>query len=63
MPVMVAGGSSEEEEMARLSMALDATTTALMFYALAWKLVASWCSVPYPEEAIQEHLARLRQYG
>ena len=61
-PVMVAGGSTEEEEMARLSMALDATTTALMFYALAWKLVASWCSVPYPGDAMQEHFARLRQY-
>ena len=61
-PVMVAGGSTEEEEMARLYMALDATTTALMIYGLTWKLVASWCSVPYPEEAMQNHFARMRQY-
>jgi len=41
-PVMVAGGSTDDEEQARLSMALDATITALMFYGLAWKLIASW---------------------
>ena len=61
-PVTVAGGSTEEDERARRSIAMAATASALMFYAVAWKLLASWCSVPYPEDAISHHIAELGQY-
>ena len=61
-PVTVAGGSTEEDELARLSIAVGALTNTLMFYELAWRLFASWCSVPYPTDAIAHHLAELGQY-
>ena len=53
-PVTVASGSTEEDEDERLSLAVGAITTALMFYELAWRLLASWFSVPYPEDAMRE---------
>ena len=52
-PVTVASGSTEEEEQARLSIAVGAITNTLLMYELAWRLLASWCSVPYPKEAIR----------
>ena len=61
-PVTVAGGSTEEDELARLSIAVGALTNTLMFYELAWRLLASWCSVPYPEDAISHHIAEFGQY-
>ena len=61
-PVTVASGSTEEDENDRLSLAVGAITTALMFYELAWRLLASWCAVPYPEDTMRNHVARLGQY-
>ena len=61
-PVTVARGSTAEDELARMSLALDTIATALVFYSIAWKLFASWCSVPYPEDAISHHIAELGQY-
>ena len=61
-PVTVAGGSTEEDELARLSIAVGALTNTLMFYELAWRLFASWCFAPYPTDAIAHHLAELGQY-
>ena len=61
-PVTVASGSTEEDEDERLILAVGAITTALMFYELAWRLLASWCAVPYPEDTMRNHVARLGQY-
>ena len=58
-PVTVAGGSTAEDEAARLDIAAGATTNTLMLYELAWRLFAGWCSCPYPEDAIREQLAEL----
>ena len=60
-PVTVASGSTEEDENERLILAVGAITTALMFYELAWRLLASWCAVPYPEDTMRSHVARLGQ--
>ena len=58
-PVTVAGGSTEEDELARLSIAVGAITDTLLMYELAWRLFASWCSAPYPEEAIRKLMTDL----
>ncbi|MYC69415.1 MAG: hypothetical protein F4X17_01760 [Gemmatimonadetes bacterium] len=58
-PVTVAGGTTEEDALARLSIAVGATTNTLLMYELAWRLFASWCSVPYPEEAIRRLITDL----
>lgn len=55
-PVTVADDSSDAHERNRLFRALSATSTALVFYAYAWSLLASWCGVPYPQDAAQDHL-------
>ena len=60
-PVTVASGSTEGEEIARLSIAVGAMTITLMMYELAWRLLASWCSAPYPEEAIGKLMTELGQ--
>ena len=60
-PVTVAGGSTDEDELARMSLALGAITTALTFHGLAWKLFASWCSATYPEDTIQNRLSEMYQ--
>ena len=58
-PVTVAGGSTEKNELARLSIAVGAITNTLLMYELAWRLLASWCSVPYPKEAIRKLMTDL----
>ncbi len=58
-PVTVADDSSEEHERMRVFRALSATSTAIMFYALAWNLVAGWSGVPYPEDDIKRQLTAL----
>ena len=55
-PVTVAGGSAEEDELARLSLAAGAISSAFVFYSIAWKLVASWCAAPYPQDAIHNRI-------
>lgn len=60
-PVTVAGGSAEGDEIAHLASALSATHGALIFYALALKLVASWSSVTYPEDVIRDRFADMGQ--
>ena len=62
-PVTVAGGSTQEDEQARLSIAVGAITNTLMMYELAWRLLASWCSAPYPEAAIGKLITDLGQDG
>ena len=60
-PVTVASGSTEQDELNRLSNAASAITTAFGFYSIAWKLLASWCSAPYTEDAIGSRIDRLHQ--
>ena len=60
-PVTVASGSTEEDESARFGCAAVAMVTAFLFYAMAWKLVASWCSVPFPEDAVWNRITELHR--
>ncbi len=60
-PVTVASGSADGDETARLAYALSTTHVAFMFYAIALKLFASWCSTPYPEETIRDRFADMNQ--
>ena len=61
-PVIMASGSTDEDEASRLSLAVLATGTTLMFYGVAWKWIASWCSIPYPHEAIASYRSQLGQF-
>ena len=57
-PVTVIGGSTEEE-FARLACAHRAVGTGATLYGLAWKLFASWCAVPYPDDVVRDSIAAL----
>lgn len=60
-PVTVADDSSEEHERNRMFRALSTTSTALMFYAHAWHLLASWCAVPYPADTARIQMAAVSE--
>ena len=61
-PVLMASGSTDADEASRLSLAVVATGTTLMFYGVACKWIASWCSIPYPHEAIASYHSQLDQF-
>lgn len=61
-PLLMASGSTEEEEAGRLSLAMVATATTLAVYGVAWKWIASWCSFPYPHGAIASYQSQLDQF-
>ena len=60
-PVTVATGPSMGDETNRLAVALSSIGMTFGFYAYAVKVVASWCSVAYPEKAVSVRLIELNQ--
>ena len=62
-PATMAGGATAEEEDARLVLAVGAIRGTLMFYAVAWSLIARWCSVTFPGDAIRSYQSKLGQFG
>ena len=55
-PVTVISGSSEAE-LARLTSAHGAITTAVATYGMASRQFASWCGVPCPDGALKKFMA------
>ena len=60
-PVTVATGPGLGHGTSRLALALSSTGVAFGFYAYAVKVVADWCSVAYPEEAVRVRFVELDQ--
>ena len=61
-PVIMASGSTDEDEASRLSLSMAATGTTLAFYGVAWQWIASWCSIPYPYETIASCQSQLDRF-